>query len=201
MTNEEIANNYLQWFSTKYEQLKRKYRKFCQEKYYDWDEDIFSDTYLRIYETIKKKGLEYTTNQGFEDYTFRSFKQNLQREKQYCRVARRDNNISNDNINDLYENWYNLNNTSETNKIKQDLFTDWATLYIMGVVEENFDSEHTYLFKMKTMYPDMTYKKLQEKTKIKGVRQKVVDVRNFLKDNLKKDDLNREFYNTFGNLL
>jgi hypothetical protein len=47
----------------------------------------------------------------------------------------------------------------------------------------------------------MTYKKLAEKTKMKGVRQKVVEVKNWLKENLTKDEINNAFYLMYGDLL
>lgn len=195
-------DKFLKHINDNYNLLKNKYRKFCQEKLYDWDEDVFSDTILKCYEAIERKGkLEDTTNQGFENYFFRSFKQNIQREKQYCRVSKRDLNIKDDNIHQLYEEWYNYNKDSSSSKIKSDLFKDFAVLYLMKTVEDNFDTEHFFLFKLKSLIPDMTYKKLQEKTNVKGTRQKVVDVKNWLKDNVKKDDVRKAFYQMYGNLL
>lgn len=195
-------DKFLRYINDHYLLLKNKYRKFCQEKMYDWDEDIYSDTILKCYEAIERKGkLEDTTPQGFENYFFRSFKQNIQREKQYCRVSKRDLNIKNDDINQLYEDWYNYNKDSSTSKIKNDMFKDFAVLYIMSTVEDNFDNEHFYLFKLKMLCPDMTYKKLAAKTKVKGSRQKVVNVKNWLKDNVTKEDVNKAFYQLYGNLL
>ena len=162
-------DKFLKHINDNYNLLKNKYRKFCQEKLYDWDEDVFSDTILKCYEAIQRKGkLEDTTNQGFENYFFRSFKQNIQREKQYCRVSKRDLNIKDDNIHQLYEEWYNYNKDSSSSKIKSDLFKDFAVLYLMKVVEDNFDTEHFFLFKLKSLIPDMTYKKLQEKEMVSG---------------------------------
>lgn len=199
MTDQDKFINYI---NDHYQLLKNKYRRFCKEKDYDWDEDIFSDTILKCYEAIRKKGkLDDTTNQGIENYAFRSFKQNVQREKQYCRVAKRDMNVTSDDVNTLYEDWYNTHQDSSTNKIKSDLYKDFSTLYIMKSVEDNFDEEYFYVFKLKMLIPDMTYKKLQEKTKIKGCRQKVVEVKNWLKDNLKKEEVNKAFQQVYGNLL
>ena len=198
MTNEEIANNYLEWFGKRYSLLKNKYRRFCSEKQYDWDEDIFSDTYLKIYEKIKKDGLRDTTDKGFDDYTFRSFKQNIQREKMYSRVAKRDFNVQ--DVNGIYEEFLNENDIPTTAKIKSDLFKDFATLYIMTIVEENFDGEHFYLFKLKHL-EQMTYKQIVEKTKIKNARQKILDVNNWLKENLKKENMIKIFYQYYNQIL
>lgn len=198
----EDATIFINYINDHYKQLKLKYRRFCTEKDYQWDEDIFSDTILNCYNAIEKKGkLNDTTNQGIENYFFRSFKQNLQREKQYCRVSKRDLNYNSDNINEVYEEWYNANNTPEKIKLLSDLWKDFATLYILTKVEDNFDSEHFLLFRLKYLIPQMTYKKLQEKTQAKKCRQKVVDVKNWVKVNVSKDEIKIAFNRMYGNLI
>lgn len=199
LKDQDIFINYI---NDHYNVLKHKYRRFCIEKQYDWDEDIFSDTILSCYTAIEKKGkLNDTTNQGIENYFFRSFKQNLQREKQYCRVAKRDLNYNSDNINDIYEIWYNENHSPERIKLLSDLWKDFATLYILTKVEDNFDAEHFLLFRLKYLVPSMTYKKLQEKTQAKKCRQKVVDVKNWVKDNVTKEEVKKAFNIMYGNLI
>lgn len=199
LNDETLFINYI---NDHYQQLKLKYRRFCTEKQYGWDEDIFSDTILNCYNAIKKKGkLNDKTPQGIENYFFRSFKQNIQREKQYCRVAKRDLNYNSDNINAVYEEWYNENNTPERQKLLNDLWKDFATLYIMTKVEDNFDSEHFLLFRLKFLMPQMTYKKLQEKTQSKKVREKVVNVRNWVKNNVTKDEVKKVFALMYGDLI
>ena len=198
MTDQDLFLNYI---SNHYTNLKYKYFNFCREHNYQWDEDIFSDTILKCYEAITKKGkLNDTTPQGIENYFFIAFKLNIKREGQYARNQKRDRNITSDEINDAYENWYNDNHISAMEKIKSDLFKDFSILYIMMIVENNFDSEHFYLFRIKTL-GNMTYKQLQEKTKIKASRQKVITVKNWLKENLKKDDIKKAFNDMYGNLL
>jgi hypothetical protein len=195
-------NIFIKYINDNYQLLKNKYRKFCSEKHYDWDEDVFSDTILKCHDAIKRKGkLEDKTAQGIENYFFRSFKQNIQREKQYCRVSKRDLNITSDNINNIYEDWYNKFNDSSINKIKSDLYKDFSVLYIMHKVEEEFDGEHFYLFKLKSLMPDMTYKKLQAKTHCTSCRQKVVDVKNWVKQNISKKEITDAFQRIYGNLL
>ena len=195
-------DRFIRYINDNYQLLKNKYRKFCIEKQYDWDEDVFSDTILKCHDAIKRKGkLEDTSNQGIENYFFRSFKQNIQREKQYCRVSKRDLNINSDNINAVYEEWFNKSNDSAINKIKSDLYKDFATLYIMHRVEDEFDQEHFRLFNLKTMIPNMTYKKLQEKTHCTSCRQKVVNVKNWVKNNVTKKEIGDAFQTIYGNLL
>lgn len=199
MLDKDIFINYI---NDNYKTLKNKYRRFCKEKQYDWDEDIFSDTILSCYTAIERKGgLDDKSNQGIENYFFRSFKQNLQREKQYCRVSKRDLNYNSDNILDLYEEWYNEHHTSERTKLLSDLYKDFATLYILTKVEDNFDAEHFLLFRLKYLVPQMTYKKLQEKTKAKKCRQKVIEVRDWIRANISKNDINKAFNKMYSDLI
>ena len=199
--NMSDQDKFMHYINDHYNHLKYKYINFCKEHNYVFDEDIFSDTILKCYEAIDKKGkLEDTTDQGIQNYFFISFKMNLKREGQYARNMKRDRNIDSDSINDLYESWYNDNNVSAMEKIKSDLFKDFSVLYIMTVVEDNFDTEHFYLFKLKTL-GNLTYKQLQDKTKIKASRQKVINVKNWLKDNVTKDMIKSAFNAMYGNLL
>ena len=199
--NMSDQDKFMHYINDNYNYLKFKYINFCREHNYVFDEDIFSDTILKCYEAINKKGkLEDTTDQGIQNYFFISFKMNLKREGQYARNQKRDRNVDSDSINDLYESWYNDNNVSAMEKIKSDLFKDFSVLYIMTVVEDNFDTEHFYLFKLKTL-GNLTYKQLQDKTKIKASRQKVINVKNWLKDNVTKDDIKSAFNAMYGNLM
>lgn len=199
MKDEQLFINYI---DNHYQELKNKYFKFCQEKQYDWDEDVYSDTILKCYETIKKNGkLKDTTPYGIESYFFRSFKNNIINEKNYGRVKKRDMNINSDNINDIYEVWYNDNFSDAKVKIVNDLFKDFSVLYIMAMVEDNWDSEHFYLFRIKTLTPNMTFKKLADITKIKGSRKKTIEVIRWVKENIKKEEIRKVFYELYGDII
>ena len=196
------ARLFLEYINDNYDTLKNKYKTMCVQNQLNWDEDVFSNTILSCYNAINKKGkLDDTSNQGIENYFFRSFKQNVKREQQYCRVSKRDLNYNSDNILDLYEDWYNENCTPERMKLLSDLWKDFATLYILTRVEDEFDAEHFLLFRLKYLIPDMTYKKLQEKTNATKCRQKVVDVKNWVRNNVTKEEIKRAFNLMYGNLL
>lgn len=195
------ATKFINYINDHYDLLKNRYRRFCSEKHYDWDDDIFGDTIVKCYDAIERKGgLNDHTDQGIEDYFFRSFKQNLQREKQYCRVAKRDYNVTTDEVNQLYEDKYNRDNDSSLIKLKNDLYIDFATLYIMQRVEQEFDGEHFLLFRLKTLC-NLTYRQLQDKTRLRGVRQKFLTVKNWVKTNVSKQEVNDAFYQMYGDLL
>lgn len=200
MSNKELAEKYLEWFSKNYTYLKNKYFNLCKEKQWDFDEDIFSDTYLKIYDIILRNGIKDSTDRGFECYTFRAFQNNIRNEKRYSRNSRRDYNITSDNIEQLYETFYNATNDPAINKVMTDLFKDFALLFIMTQVEEYWDSEHFYLFKIKTLVPNMTFKRLQEQTNIKSSRKKTIEVMRWVKDNIKKEDIKKAFNKFYDNL-
>lgn len=192
---------FINYISDHYNQLYYKYRQFCKEKDYQWDEDIFQDTIVNCYSAITKKGkLLDTTPQGIENYFFKSFKMNLMREKQYARNQKRDLNVEADDVDVMYEEWCNNNKEDSRTKILSDMWKDFSCLYIMMLVEDNWDDEHFYLFRLKHLC-NMTYKQLTDKTGIKGVRQKILDVKQWLKDNLTKEDINKAFQLAYGDLL
>lgn len=192
---------FINYINDHYKQLYYKYRQFCKEKDYEWSEDIFQDTIVNCYSAITKKGnLQDTSNQGIENYFFKSFKMNLMREKQYARNQKRDLNVEADDVDVMYEEWTNNNKEDARTKIVSDMWKDFSCLYIMMLVEDNWDDEHFYLFRLKHLC-NMTYKQLTDKTGIKGVRQKILDVKQWLKDNLKKEEINKAFQLAYGDLL
>lgn len=194
--NEQQANKFLQWLNNNYTSQKQKLLAFCNDKKYKFDDDIFSDTFLKIYEKIRASGINDDSEKGFENYLFMAFKQNLHREKLYARNLKRDEN--NANIAALNEMFLNQKLTQEE-KLLSDLKKDFSTLYLMQKVEENFDAEHFYLFRLKT-FTGMTYRQLYEHTGIKGARTKVVAVKNWLKENVTKQEVDKVFNELYGNL-
>ena len=198
MQDETLFLNYI---NDHYNELKRKYFKFCQEKQYDWDEDIFSDTILKCYDCIVKKGgLKDKSAHGIESYFFIAFRNNIMNEQRYSRNKKRDRNINSDSINDLYEVYYNANNNDARVKIVNDLFKDFSILYIMTQVEDNFDEEHFYLFRLKTLC-NLTFKRLSEITQIKASRKKVIEVMHWIKDNIRKEDIRQLFFVMYGDII
>ena len=192
------ATLFINYINDHYQEIYNSFLAFCNNKNYKFDADIFQDTILKCYKLIEKQGyLKDTSEKGIKNYFFMAFKQNLQRETQYARVQKRDGNVVNINaVNERYQS----SKLTEQEKLKSDLYKDFATLYLLKKVEEHFDGEHFYLFRMKT-FTNMTYAKLSEHTGIKGVRQKVVDVKNWLKQNVKQEDIRKEFDAIYGEIL
>ena len=186
-----IANNYLKFIADNYNELILHFKKFCSNQRYKWDEDIFCQTYLNVYERIQKKGLEDITEQGFMNFTFISFKFNTIRASQYCSVKKKIDK-DDDEINKMYEDYYNTNNDTSEVKVLKDLKEDFSALYIALKAEENCNAEHYHLWKIKN-FMGLTYKQLQEKTNDRNCRQKVLQVKNWLKENVTKQEVQKAF--------
>lgn len=197
MLNDEQANKFLKWINDNYDAQKRKLQAFCHDKHYTFDEDIYCDTYLKVYDKIKRTGIADDSEKGFENYLFISFKINTLREAQYSRNSRRDSNVT--NIASRYEAYLNSKLTQEE-KLLSDLKKDFSTLYLLTKIEDNFDSQSFYLFKLKT-FSNMTYKEIAEHTGIKGARQKIIDCKNFLKMHVTKDEIDNAFHVFQANFL
>ena len=192
------ATLFINYINDHYQEIYNSFLAFCNNKNYKFDADIFQDTILKCYKLIEKQGyLKDTTEKGIKNYFFMAFKQNLQRESQYARNQKRDGNVVNlQSANERYQS----SKLTQEEKLKSDLYKDFATLYLMHKVEDNFDGEHFYLFGLKT-FTNMTYAKLSEKTGIKGCRQKVVDVKNYLKNNVSKEEIDKAFEETYGDII
>ena len=200
MNNEETAKMYLVWVGNNYTQLQERMKKYCASQHLEYDEDIFSDTYLKIYEKIRKNGLKDTSEEGMLNYTFIAFKINTLREPMYARNKKRNLNITDDaGLNALYEDFLE-GEITQREKLVADLFKDFAVIYILHQVEEHFDPEHFKLFQMKFL-GDMTFKELRRKSGVKGARDKVKEVMEWLKVNVTKDEVREAFFEIFQNVI
>lgn len=199
-TNDQKAHKFLQFINDNYKQLYSKMEAYCNSNGLDFDYDIYADTYIKIYDKIVKDGLDDDTEAGMLNYFFKSFKTNTLREKMYARNQKRDLNVQGDDLYTLYENWYNDNNVSEMDKLVSDLYKDFAAVYICEKVEKEFDSEHFNLFRMK-MFGELTYKQLAAKTQSKGVRAKVLAVKNWAKEHITKDEIKQAFWDNFSEII
>ena len=200
MDNVEKAEGFMTFVGDNLEKLKETNKRYADSKLGGFDEDVFYDTILKIYDKILKESIIDDTPEGMANYLFKSFKTNVMREKQYARNKKEDLNYDQDNIPTAYENWYEQNNISAKEKLLSDLRKDFFTLRLAEIVEENFDAEHFYLWRLK-VFMGYTYKDLAEKTKIPSVRNKVLEVMDFLRENVKKEYLEKEFNDKFEVLI
>lgn len=200
MDNVEKAEGFMTFVGDNLEKLKETNKRYADSKLGGFDEDVFYDTILKIYDKILKESIIDDTPEGMANYLFKSFKTNVMREKQYARNKKEDLNYDQDSIPTAYENWYEQNNISAKEKLLSDLRKDFFTLRLAEIVEENFDAEYFYLWRLK-VFMGYTYKELSEKTKIPSVRNKVLEVMDFLRENVKKEYLEREFNDKFEVLI
>lgn len=187
--NTEQASIFLKFANYNYEDFKKKWRKYLYDKQIDFDEDVYSETILKVYDYINKNGINDTTESGMANYWFRAFNTNIKREKQYSRNINRDCNI------DAYEALDKETNGDDELKLKirRQVFDDWSVVRILRLVEDNFDSISFHCFRLYYVLDKMTYSRLREITKVKDAKKRVVEIKNWLKDNLTKKQLEKEF--------
>ena len=185
----EQSSRFLKFANDHYEDYKKKWAKYLYDRQVDFDEDVFSETVLKVYDYINTNGIKDDSDSGLANYWFKSFNTNIKREKQYSRNVNRDKNI--DATEEL---------TKETNgdnelqlKIRRHVFEDWSIVYILRLVEDNFDSISFHCFRLYYILDKMTYSKLREITKVPDSKKRVVTIKNWLKDNLTKQKMEKEF--------
>lgn len=187
-----VADKWMEVISIRYNEIKEGFIMECRKTMTDFDEDIFHSTILNCYNTIKLKGLTDLTEQGMKNYLFRSFKMNTKREALYMRNARRDNNISGSDAMIVYER-NGLEDETTEEKVRKQLLDDYSVVYLLKLVENNFDIISFYCFRLKWLIPKMTYQRLREITKVKDCKKRCIDIMKWLKENVNKEDILTEF--------
>ena len=182
----DVADKWLQYIGTIYEEYRMKYFKMANDLNYNVNEDMLNDTILACYNSIARNNLSDTTEQGMRNYLFRAFKINLNAVSNYDK--RKD---VVDDLTALAEQYENQGEATY-NKIKKQLFDDYSLIYILEMVENNFDTITFHCFRLKTMLP-CTYQRLREITKVKDAKKRVVKVNKWLRENMTRQDI----YNAF----
>ena len=182
----DVADKWLQYIGTIYEEYRMKYFKMANDLNYNVNEDMLNDTILACYNSIARNNLSDTTEQGMRNYLFRAFKVNLNAISNYDK--RKD---VVDDLSALAEQYENQVEATY-NKIKKQLFEDYSLIYILEQVEDNFDTITFHCYRLKTMLP-CTYQRLREITKVKDCKKRVVKVNKWLRDNMTR----QEIYNAF----
>ena len=187
--NESQAKRFLQFVNDNYNNLKKKWAKYLIDRQIEFDEDVYSETILKVFDYIRANGIKDYSDSGFANYFFKSFNINIKREKQYSRNVNRDKNI--DATEELSKE---MNGEDELKlKIRRHVYEDWSIFYILRLVEDNFDSISFHCFRLYYILDKMTYSKLREITKVPDSKKRVVTIKNWLKDNLTKQKMEKEF--------
>lgn len=189
----EQSSRFLKFANDHYEDYKKKWRKYLYDRQIEFDEDVFSETVLKVYDYINTNGIKDDSESGMANYWFKAFNINIKREKQYSRNLNRDKNI--DATEELDKEF---NGDDELQmKIRRQVFDDWAVFYILRLVEDNFDSISFHCFRLYYVLDKMTYQRLREITKVKDSKKRVVTIKNWLKEKITKKDLEKEFINFY----
>ena len=188
---------YFTCLTKNYNNLKQVCKDVCKRNQEQYSEDTLNDTVIQIHKIIQKKGkLDDMSDNGIMRYFVRSYVNNLRMEKRYAYHKKRDYNITQEEFNDRYE----QSLSSKRDKIIKDLLEDFSVLYIMKLVELNFPPEQLYLYKLK-MICNKTYKQIHDETKIKKSRDKIIEVNKWVKQNLTRDVIKKEFFEIYGDLI
>ena len=182
----DVADKWLQYIGTIYEEYRKKYFKMANDLNYKVSEDMLNDTILACYNSIARNNLSDTTEQGMRNYLFRAFKVNLNAISNYDK--RKD---VVDDLTALAEQYENQGETTYT-KIKKQLFEDYSVIYLLNKVEDNFDTISFHCFRLKTMLP-CTYQRLREITKVKDCKKRVVKVNKWLRENITEKEILTNF--------
>ena len=188
--NKDVADKWLQYIGTIYEEYRKKYFKMANDLNYNVNEDMLNDTILACYNSIARNNLSDTTEQGMRNYLFRAFKVNLNAVSNYDKRK--------DVVDDLtaLAEQYEFQGEATYNKIKKQLFEDYSVIYLLNKVEDNFDTITFHCFRLKTMLP-CTYQRLREITKVKDAKKRVVNVMHWVRQNITKNEIIKAFYNDF----
>ena len=70
--NEKQARDFLQYVNDNYDELIKHFKAYYANKRQKFDIDVFSDTYLKLYEVILKNGIKDNSEKGMLDYLFKA---------------------------------------------------------------------------------------------------------------------------------
>ena len=197
MEDNTAVTAYFTCISQNYNNLKQVCKDVCKRNKEQYSEDALNDTVIQVHKIIQKKGkLDDMSDNGIMRYFVRSYVNNLRMEKRYAYHKKRDYNITQEEFNDRYE----QSLSSKRDKIIKDLLEDFSVLYIMKLVEFNFSPEQLYLYKLK-MICNKTYKQIHDETRIKKSRDKIIEVNKWVKQNLTRDVIKKEFFDIYGDLI
>ena len=171
---EKRAREFLDMTGKYYSKNKVKWESLLNHIGLSFDEDVYNETILSVYEKIKNENeFDEKTDDEIIAYWYRSFINNIRRDKHYSRNNRTDDDV----MELLKDEEYIVGN-------QHLYFTTMRMLFEM--IREQYDGHSYHIFKMYYLMPDMTYDELSS---IVGfdVKPKISRMRNWLRDNVKQD--------------
>lgn len=183
--NKSLAEEYIQIIGKYYTEYLELFSNMFEN-----GEDVVGETLLKTYRTICNKGLRTVVDkygeereQMFKNYFFISAKLNCFTEQQNIQ---KQNNIKSLDFNP-YE------DLPTDDKVKQQLYNDFKIMYIVQLVENNFDVIDYRCFRLYHLLKDMTYAKLRNMTGIRNCKTRVVRINKWLKENLDEKEIRQSF--------
>ena len=199
--NQWLADDFLKYIGTIYDEYRLKYRDILH-----YDEDLIQDSILRTYQAILWNGLNGKVS--ITEETPVEIRYDVYRYKWF--IACRNNNtvgITSDRYrthrsdNDITDVLREQESTTAETKIKNDVYNDFKTLYLLEYVCARYDPQTCHCFKIYYLVPGMTYKKLSDITKLKDAKTRVVEVNRHLRENIEQitNDINEHFKEEYPN--
>lgn len=182
-----VADEWMKTIGEHYEDIKEGCRINTLKHNKDWSEDVFGDSIVLCYESICRNGLKDRSVQGCKNYLFNAYRTNIIHEKVIPFNARR---VDDETIIDNYDP---LDECEGEQKVKEQLYNDFASLQLLELAETNCDSLSFYCFRLKHLLPKMSYAKLVKLTKIKNAKARCKSVIDWLKENVTEEELRKEF--------
>ena len=116
------------------------------------------------------------------------------REGQYSRNRKK---VYVEDISQKYDDYFNETFNPSNVKVEKDLKADFSAIYLAAKAEEwaieNNKLINFQLWKIKNFVNKMTYKKLAEMTGIKNARTLCLEIKNYLKENVTKKEIDEAF--------
>ena len=183
--NKSLAEEYVQIIGKYYTEYLELFSNMFEN-----GEDVVGETLLKTYRTICNKGLRTVADkygeereQMFKNYFFISAKLNCFTEQQNIQ---KQNNIKSIDFNP-YE------DLPTEDKVKQQVYNDFKIMYIVQLVENNFDVIDYRCFRLYHLLKDMTYAKLRNMTGIRNCKTRVVRINKWLKENIDEKEIRQSF--------
>lgn len=172
---EKRAREFLDITGRYYEKNKVKWTSLIKHIGLSFDEDIYNETILNVYEKINgEKEFDEKGDDEIIAYWYKSFINNLKRDKHYSRHNRTDDDV----MEILKDAEYVVEN--------QHLYFTTMRL-LLEKLKAEYDGLSYHIFKMYYLIPEMTYDELSATVGF-NVKSKISRMRNWLKENVKQDN-------------
>lgn len=187
MDSKQRADLFLEEIAPKLKEYELKWRTYFKQADIPFDIDVLNETVIKCYDTISRLGLKEGQKESL-NYLFKAFKMNSIRELQYARNKNRE---EVEDVGLLHEQFMNSQKSADY-KIVYDLWTEFQFDYITRQVELYFDKSAFYLFKLKYIL-QLEDDKIRKKSRNQNWKKDLKDIVKWLKANVKKEDIIREF--------